>query len=134
MFVNDAGKYYDKGINVILCNGKKPLIRRWQRWGTQIQTQEEFDSQMRHAGTAHNTGSALGLWACAVDVDTDDPEILATVQYSPIRRRGQKGLIAVYAPCEHSSRSPDVPLEFLNVGRQMILPRSLHPIINEEYI
>lgn len=127
-------KYFECAMPVIPLNGKIPLVKDWQRWSNAPQTEDELEWLISRFANA-NIGAVMGSWACALDIDTDDPDILAAIPYSPIKRKGKKGFIALYAPCDlKNDPGTDVPIELLNHGRQIVLPPSIHPETKEPYI
>lgn len=135
IFSTHALKYFESGIPVIPLGGKIPLVHGWQVWSERAQTEEELEVLIEKYPRA-NIGAVMGLWATAVDIDTDDERVLRTVPYSPIQRRGRKGFIYVYAANPNLKNIPGVqyPVELLNVGRQIVLPPSVHPETGEPYV
>lgn len=127
-------KYFECGIPVIPLSGKIPLVKNWERWASKEQTEDELEWLIARFANA-NIGAVMGRWACALDIDTDDPEILSAIPYSPLKRRGEKGQISLYAPCAlQNDPGSKVPVELLNVGRQIVLPPSIHPRTKEPYV
>lgn len=133
VFKTWAMKYHECGIPVIPLNGKIPLVRAWQTWSTKEQTEDEIQDLIQRFPTA-NIGAVLGLWACALDIDTDDIVVNRAALYSPIRRRGASGAVSLFRPCASPNvPGTDYPVEFLNHGRQIVLPPSVHPDTGQPY-
>lgn len=128
-----AQRYFEAGIPVIPLNGKVPLVRGWQEWSRREQTQDELDDLIARYPMA-NIGAVLGMWASAIDIDTDSLDILSKLPDSPYQRKGKKGVVILCAPNPHPSQAPDgYPVEYLNHGRQIVLPPSIHPETGEPY-
>jgi len=133
IFADWAMKYFEAGVPVIPLQGKVPVVRDWQIWSTKEQTEDEVEDLVRRFPSA-NIGAVLGRWASAVDVDTDDERIIRAAPYSPLIRRGQKGGVYLFAPnAQLSIPGSKVPVEFLNHGRQIVLPPSIHPDTGNAY-
>ena len=134
IFSEHAMKYHEAGIPVIPLKGKIPLVRGWQEWSAREQTEDELQTLIAKFPNA-NIGAVLGLWACAVDVDTDAPEIMRAIPYSPLTRVGAKGAVFLFRPSDiKNAPGVKVPIEFLNHGRQVVLPPSIHPDTNQPYV
>jgi hypothetical protein len=134
IFKNNAKKYFECGIPVIPLNGKIPIVTGWHEWSIRMQTEDELDVLIERYPNA-NIGAVMGLWATALDIDTDDQAVLATVPYSPFRRRGKKGFVAIYKKNGlQNNPGREYPVELLNVGRQIVLPPSIHPDTGEPYV
>lgn len=133
IFQTHAKKYFEAGIPVIPLRGKIPIVTGWQEWALRPQTEDELDVLIERYPNA-NIGAVMGLWAIALDIDTDDERVLATIPYSPIRRKGKKGLIAIYKANQlPNNPGREFPVELLGAGRQIVLPPSIHPETNEPY-
>lgn len=135
IFKNNAPKYFECGLPVIPLNGKYPKFKQWEEWSRREQTEDELDWLLARAPTA-NIGTVVGLNFCVLDVDTDHAEILKAIPYSPLRRRGRSGRAGCYF--YKVSNLPNMPggkypIDFLNHGRQVVLPPSIHPDTGEEY-
>jgi len=133
IFKNWALKYHECGIPVIPLRGKIPQIKNWERWSLKEQTADEVEWLIARFPTA-NIGAVMGKWACAVDIDTDNNEVLQAVPFSPIKRKGNTGHITLYAPIDlQNNAGTRTPVELLNVGRQIVLPPSIHPDSGNPY-
>lgn len=135
IFKNFAPKYHELGLPVIPLNGKFPKYRKWEEWSRREQTEDELDWLIARAPSA-NIGTPIGTKFCVLDVDTDHPEILKAIPYTPLRRRGRSGRAGCYF--YRVSNIPNMPggqypIDFLNHGRQVVLPPSIHPDTNEQY-
>lgn len=134
IFANYAFKYFDLGIPVIPLNGKIPIISNWQVWSHREQTEEELEALVEKYPNA-NIGAVMGLWGSGLDLDTDKPEIIQAMPYSPYRRVGLNGGgIVIMAKSDIENIPQDkYPVEFLNHGRQIVLPPSIHPVTGKPY-
>lgn len=133
IFEDNAHRYHEAGIPVIPLKGKIPCIKNWQVWSERVQTEEELDWLIARFPRA-NIGAVMGLWASALDIDTDNNEVLKAVPYSPFRRKGSKGHVGIYAPSKLLNiGATQSPIELLNHGRQIVLPPSIHPDTGKPY-
>jgi hypothetical protein len=133
IFSDNALKYFETGIPVIPLKGKVPIVTGWQEWSTRPQTEDELERLIEQFPNA-NIGAVMGLWAVALDIDTDEEAVLRTVPYTPIRRRGKKGHVGIYAAnALLNNPGTEFPVELLNHGRQIVLPPSIHPETKEPY-
>jgi len=129
-----APRYHEAGIPVIPLRGKAPLVNEWQAWSEKEQTLDELEWLIDHFPNA-NIGAVLGRWACALDVDTDNTSVLRAAPYSPFRRHGATGMVALFAPNAMPNQpGTKYPVEFLNRGRQIVLPPSIHPDTGNPYV
>lgn len=124
--------YLEKGISVIPVKGKVPQIENWQRWCSELP-----DSPITvpgQTGIGVCLGPASGL--VAVDIDTDDPKVLEKIPPSPIVRKGKKGEVRFYQYSKdiQSRTYREWAVEILSVGRQAVLPPSIHPDTNLPYV
>jgi hypothetical protein len=135
IFKNFAHKYYESGVPVIPLNGKDPFLPGWSRWSTQKQTEEDIDELVSKYPNC-NIGAVLGYNLCALDIDIDDDITLKLVPDSCFKRRGRKGVAAIYkaSDIKNIPGTPELPIEFLNVGRALALPPSIHPETKEPYV
>jgi AAA domain/Bifunctional DNA primase/polymerase, N-terminal len=97
---------------------------------------------LRSQGKANigiRTGTDIGV--VGVDVDTDDPDIQAAlpaiVRNSLVKKRGQRGYTSfLYGPGTKSRKfliDGKVVVEILGVGRQTVIPPSVHPVTQKPY-
>lgn len=128
IFESWAMRYFEMGIPVIPLDGKAAFLKNWQAWCERPQTAEEVEALVERYPHA-NIGTPLGLWALALDIDTDDPDVLAAAPPTPYRRIGKTGAVLFYRPDRTiaSLGQADTPIELLNVGRQVVLVPSRHP-------
>jgi Bifunctional DNA primase/polymerase, N-terminal len=85
------------------------------------------------------TGTDIGI--VGVDVDTDDPDIQAAlpaiVRDSLVKKKGQRGYTSfLYGPGTRSRKyliNDKTVLEILGVGRQTVIPPSIHPVTQKPY-
>lgn len=132
-----ALQYLAKGYSVIplVPKQKGPKLGGWSSYCNVLMdpdTAKQFNGKNNNIGLA--LGPASGL--CAVDIDTDDTEWLKKIEKilpeSPVKKRGAKGYTAFYKynglPSK-SVRNEDgtAGIDFLSVGKQTVLPPSIHP-------
>lgn len=89
------------------------------------------------------SSAPTGLQLMAVDIDTDEPEVVAAIRSvlpgSPVRKRGAKGETEFYlAPTTVPNRPYNDAdkvrlLDLLGHGRQTVLPPTIHPGIGQPY-
>lgn len=135
IFKNFAPKYFEAGLPVIPLNGKYPKYRAWEEWSRREQTEDELDWLIARAPSS-NIGTPVGSKFCVLDVDTDDERIIKAIPYTPLRRKGRSGRAGCYF--YRVSNIPNMPggkypVDFLNHGRQVVLPPSIHPDTSEQY-
>jgi hypothetical protein len=134
IFASFAERYFEAGFSVIPLNGKVPIVSGWDIWADKEQTIDELEYLIDRYPNA-NIGAVLGFHFSALDIDTDDERILRAIPYSPIRRKGQKGVVSLFKKSPIANRPGSrFPIEFLNHKRQIVLPPSIHPLTNEPYI
>jgi len=124
--------YLKKGLSVIPVKGKVPQVENWQRWCSESPDEPIVTNSQTGIGLCLGPASDL----VAVDIDTDDPKILALVPPSPIIRRGKKGEVRLfkYSKDIQSRTYRDWSIEILSVGRQAVLPPSIHPDTGVPYV
>lgn len=133
---SNALQYLAKGYSVIplMPRQKGPKLGGWSRYCEQLMPPTEAQV---HFGKNHNIGLCMGPASnlCAVDIDTDDPEIIRKIEkilpVSPLRKKGAKGFTIFYKYNGMASKSVKDDkgngVDFLSAGRQTVLPPSIHP-------
>jgi len=121
----------------------------WQKYCERLPTSFELDVWDRwpDAGVCLALGRSSapgGLQLIAVDIDSDDPVVVAAIRSalpgSPVRKRGAKGETEFYlAPASVPNRPYNDAgkvrlLDLLGHGRQTVLPPSIHPSTNQPYV
>lgn len=145
IFATEAPKYWRVGLPAIplMANGKRPAINRWQIFADTFPTQDEREVWVQQF-PAGNIGLPMGPCSglVAVDVDTEDPEILKVLDRvlppSPWVRVGKKGSVRIYQfNGERTTRIKDASgamiCEILSKGTQFVLPPSIHPDTGRPY-
>jgi P4 family phage/plasmid primase-like protien len=138
IFAEHARKLFENDLSVMPVSGKQPVLMAWSDYCRTPPTDEVFSSWETKYGHL-NIGLALGPASniTAVDIDTDDPELLKKIEEilppSPVRKRGKKGYTSFYRYSGHRSekfrlvpKGPPV-FELLSDGCQTVIPPSLHP-------
>lgn len=133
----NALQYLAKGYSVVPLAPKQkgPKLQGWSKYCEVLMNPS--DAQTFY-GKNNNIGLALGeaSGVCAVDIDTDDPEIIKQIEKiipeSPVKKRGAKGYTAFYkfnGMPSKSVRNPEgtAGVDFLSMGKQTVLPPSIHP-------
>lgn len=123
-------RYLKSDYSVIPLIGKKPITSDWSKYCLEQSDVEWVESC---TGFGICTGPASGI--VAVDIDTDNPTVLEKVPDSPVVRRGKKGEVRFfkYANGIESRRYDKIKIEILSIGRQAVLPPSIHPETNLPY-
>lgn len=127
-----SNQYIEKGISVIPVNGKVPQLENWPRWCSELPEKPVLVRGQTGVGACLGPASNL----VAVDIDTDDPKILNLVPPSPVVRRGKKGEVRFFQYSKDIvSRTYQAwGIEILSIGRQVVLPPSIHPETKKPYI
>lgn len=141
----------DKGISAIpIAPGEKYPARfdgarwlpmnEWDRYGARLANHAELDAWESWPGCG--VGVALGTLSgvVVVDVDTDDPAIVAAIESvtpgSVVRKKGATGYAAFFRHSGEHSRRFNITVEgnkkkrvvdLLSDGTQTVLPPSRHP-------
>lgn len=125
-YSNNAPKLHAEGLSPIPCSGKQPVVNDWSKFSDEPMTYEELDLYVEQYPN-HNVGLVLGQVVCVLDIDTDNPDVIASAPPSPIVRYGRKGLVLFYkANFMPTEKAADVPIDFLNHGCQVIV-HGRHP-------
>jgi len=130
-FEKECERYLNAGINIIPVRGKVPLVSDWQKWC--YEQQEEIILAQNQTGIGLCCGPASEI--IAVDIDTDDPEILSKIPYSPVVRKGKKGEVRFFSYSKdiQSRNYHEHKVEILSGGRQVVIPPSIHPETMKPY-
>lgn len=123
---------YNLSVIPIPQRSKAPSLSSWQRYCEELPQKSQTEAWDRIAGASLcNYGLCLGPASqiVAVDIDTDDPQVLATVPESPVKKKGQKGETRFfkYSSNIKSQKFHDQGVEILSVGNQTVIPPSIHP-------
>lgn len=134
---DNAIQYLAKGYSVIPLAPKQkgPYLQGWTKYCEVLMNPNDAIS---FYNKGNNIGLALGeaSGVCAVDIDTDDPELIKKIEKlipnSPVKKRGAKGYTAFYkfnGMPSKSVRNSDgtAGVDFLSMGKQTVLPPSVHP-------
>jgi hypothetical protein len=119
----------------LAARSKYPVIDRWSEYCVAAAADEEHARWM--TWKAANVGVCLGPASMLVALDLDDDvdglhgKILSLVPDSPVKKKGAKGFTAFYRFTGEVSKGYSVGgkrvLDVLSIGRQTVLPPSLHP-------
>jgi len=135
-----------RSANVLLRNGyspipiapnlRRPLLKGWSRLCIEPRSCSEIEQLGRKYPTA-GVGVACGyLGLVAVDIDTDDPDVLVAIRNvlgeSAVSRRGQKGRCDFYRSERNvlsrqiTDKAGKVLVDVLSMGRLALIPPSIH--------
>jgi len=131
-----AYEYWEKGCNIVLLREKKPL-HEWQKWISQRQTLEEFESLPWAEATQYavvcGTELSNGMFFCAIDLDVKNlsaesiekgRRALKKFPTTRIEQTPSKGLHYLYLskakPNTVSAFHNEVALELLGSGKLCI--------------
>lgn len=137
MNTNLYTQYLSRGLSLIPVKGKIPIIENWQRFcESQMdeKTAELFDEKYSQFGIGLPCGPANKL--VCVDIDSLDKKIHNIIPPSPIRREGRPGREVRFFKYTENIKSQNllhVGIEILSIGRQVVLPPSIHPDTNKPY-
>ena len=132
----NALQYLANGYSVIPLAPKQkgPKLNGWSKYCEELMPPNEAQS---YFGKNNNIGLCMGPASnlCAVDIDTDDPDIIRKIEkilpYSSLRKKGAKGFTIFYKYNGMASKSVKDDygngVDFLSTGRQTVLPPSVHP-------
>ena len=132
----NAMQYLAKGYSVIplMPRQKGPKLGGWSAYCNELMQPKDAQT---HYGKNNNIGLCLGPASnlCAVDIDTDDPDLIAKIErllpVSPLRKKGAKGYTVFFKyngmPSKSVKDDKGNGLDFLSDGRQTVLPPSIHP-------
>lgn len=156
IYAANAAQYIQKGISVIplMAEMKRPAFKNWELYANTPVPPAQALTWMADK-TNYNIGLVLGKQSniVAVDIDTDDPAIIANVEKLLPKaywiRVGKKGCVLAYKHNPaiknkfHLSivdpKNPDSDkgiqiIDFLTTGSQIVLPPSIHPDTKKPYI
>lgn len=143
-------KYLNKNIVVIPAVGKRPILKQWTTLNSveAVFKRAKIDNiQITDEG---NFGVICGYAnnnLVAVDLDLSEhipaekkllDEIIDAIPYSPVSKRGKKGVTLFYISdepiiSESFKVSTSAGIDILSDGRQSILPPSVHPDTKSQY-
>lgn len=131
--------YNDLGLALIpLKYGKKfPGFNGWDKFSSTLPTSKEIELWERSAGMSKmNFGLVLGEASglMALDLDTDDKELLAMAPLSPVVKRGAEGETRFFRPCPGIRSAHPEGLDILWTGCQTVMPPSIHPDTGKPYV
>lgn len=128
-------EYFERGLSVIPIKkqDKLPLMLGWPRYCIELPTQADVSTwDFRHKVPGNSNiglccGPASGV--VALDIDTDDKRILDICPRSPVVRRGSKGEVRFFKWKEGlvTGELLGKTVEVMAVGKQVVLPPSIHP-------
>lgn len=127
IFKQHAYKLHERGLSVIPCNGKIPLIKDWSSYCQQNPDDNTFKEWEEKFPTA-NIGVCLGASSGIIAIDIDDEKYKDVVPKSPVVKKGKKGETRFfYFNGETPRKWNNLHIELLSSGNQTIVPPSIHP-------
>lgn len=128
-------KFRDAGFCVIPEKAGIPLVK-WSQYMSELPGDECSEW---HDDYGLVTGKVSNI--VAIDIDTDDPAIIAQVEafagISPLKKRGSKGFTSFYKYSGEKSsvwkKDNKVVVELLSDKRKTTIPPSIHRITNMPY-
>ncbi len=129
-------KYRELGLPLIplIPGTKRPAIDKWSRFSNELPTEKEVEEweNKGYSGFGLVLGKASGL--TALDIDTDDRNVLDACPPSPVRKVGRKGETRFF---KYNSKIINGKIagviDVLNGGRQTVLPPTLHMDTGKPY-
>ncbi len=136
IFSDNAVRIWELGFNPIPCIGKRPQGGNQQRWGAERMSLEYLEEFLVPQYAQCGIGIILGTYGIAIDVDFEDEDFLKLLPPTPMVRRGEKGVAAIYQNSKElaTDTTGGVSLELRSTGLFLVLPPSYHPITGEPYI
>lgn len=138
-FAEAAQALWEANLSVMPLTGKKPVVKNWNHFCSERPSEDEIAAWM-HSTPGTNIGLPLGTQngLCIVDIDTNDPGVIAAIKSvlpaSPWERVGKKGCALLYRnPNNIKNFSVQGIVDFLAAGRQVVIPPSIHPDTNLPY-
>lgn len=155
VFAEHCQNYFKKGYPVIpICAGtKRPLPNEWNRWGAEPLEEKmllEWKGKYRDAGIGVCLGPQARIIAFDYDLDENIPlhkelhgKIKHLLPLSPVSKCGKKGSthffryngeqsVTIKKKIGDQSQLLNV-CEVLSVGRQTVLPPTIHPETGKPY-
>lgn len=131
-------EYFEQGYSIIpIKQGeKRPTREGWSRYCRELPSEKEIESWERLRDTGINIGVCLGPASgiVALDIDTDDAEILKHLPLSPVRKTGRDGRETRFFRFRDEIKNQKLhPVEILSTGSQTVLPPSIHPGTRKPY-
>jgi hypothetical protein len=129
-------KYRELGLSLIPIKAgeKRPAISEWQAYCERLPTEEEAEHWEETMAPAYGVALGPASDLIAIDIDSDDANVLAAVPVSPVRKRGRKGETRFFR------YNPEIPsckvagcIDVLALGRQTVVPPTVHPETREPY-
>lgn len=122
---------------------KKPILEKWQEFCSEMPSADQRTSWL-NAYSQNNIGLPLGPASglYAIDIDAWDAELAAEIEMalprSSWRRVGAKGCVLVFrysgqANFAIKDHEDKMLVEGLGLGRQIVLPPSIHPDTKSPY-
>jgi len=142
IFSDYAPKYFESGFNVVPATGKAVFETNWTQFCKEPLSEELFEKWCITKEN-YNVGLCLGPASNVMvfDVDTDDPEVTELLKKvlppTPVVKRGAKGFSYFYK--YSGEKTSEIKLlgkqiiDVLSIGRQTIVPPSIHPVTNLPY-
>lgn len=131
-------KYRELGLSLIpIKKGEKrpDFNEGWQVYCERLPTEDECDLWEMRKGIGYGLTCGPASNIIGIDIDTDDKAIIDAVPLSPVRKRGRKGETRFFR------YDPEVPsckvagiIDVLSLGRQTVMPPSVHPETGKPYI
>lgn len=146
IFADNAPTYWGAGLQAIplLPRDKGTRERGWTQWCKEP-IPEDKKAEWLLTQPEGNIGVAAGPASGVTFIDIDTPNealvnaLLGVLPPSPWKRVGKKGLVLAYRcvgddrSFQIKSQSGEMIVEFLSVGRQVVVPPSIHPETGRAY-
>lgn len=134
-------KFRERGLSVIPIRydkgpkGKAPMHDDWSKWCLTLPTEEECNlwelKEYNRYGLC--CGPASGI--LAIDIDTDDRNILDACKLSPLVKRGKRGETRFFKhnPLIFTGKIASI-IDVLSIGKQTLIPPTVHPETGTPYV
>jgi len=142
-FLLAANPIRTNGYSVLplLPNSKRPAIEKWSDFCVKHADEETFNRWLKWKDC--NIGVCLGVASNLVAIDLDNDigglhaKIEALLPPTPVAKAGAKGKTLFYSyngqKSQGFSKDGERVLDILSVGRQTVLPPSVHPDTKQPY-
>lgn len=142
-FSETAKTLHGLGFSVIPIRpfSKAAFINSWSRYCSVQPTEQEISdwATIPDANIGICLGTASGLMALDFDDDIDGlhEKIMTKLPFTPLQKRGKKGVTLFYKysgePSKSYSHKGVRVLDLLSTGRQSVIPPSMHPDTEAPY-
>lgn len=147
IFGDYAQRYFENGLSVIPIDGKKPMIKEWNKYSESLPTQDDIDKWVTDFSNA-NIGIVCGKASNLTIVDFDftgqesekiEKLLKSILPPSSVVKKGARGWSNFYQYIDVGenkmvNRNGARLVDFLSDGKQTVIPPSIHPDTKSPYL